>query len=101
GVGLLSIFVFAKLPLGYLTNIIAHTTLCFPFVLIAIQARLAGMDPALEEAASNLGAKPWQTFRLITIPYLAPAMISGALMTFTVSLDEYLITVFTSGAQSQ
>ncbi len=101
GVGLLTTFVFAKLPLGYFTNIIAHTTLCFPFVLIAIQARLNGMDPALEEAAMNLGARPLQTFRLVTIPYLMPAVISGALMTFTISMDEYLITAFTSSAQSQ
>jgi len=101
GTGLVSVFVLAKMQLGFITNIIAHTTLCFPFVLVAIQARLNGMDPALEEAASGLGATPWQAFRLVTLPYLSPAIISGTLMTLTVSLDEYLITTFTSGPQSQ
>ncbi len=101
GTGLVSLFVAAKMELGFLTNIIAHTTLCFPFVLIAIQARLNGMDPSLEEAASGLGATPWQTFRMVTLPYLSPAILSGTLMTLTISLDEYLITTFTSGPQSQ
>jgi spermidine/putrescine transport system permease protein len=101
GTGLVSVFVLANLPLGFLTNVIAHTTLCFPFVLVAIQARLNGMDPALEEAASDLGASPLQIFLRITLPYLQPAIISGALMTLTVSFDEYLITAFTSGPESQ
>jgi spermidine/putrescine transport system permease protein len=101
GTGLVSVFVLSNIPLGFLTNIIAHTTLCFPFVLVAIQARLNGMDPALEEAAGDLGATPWQAFRMVTLPYLQPAIISGALMTLTVSFDEYLITAFTSGPESQ
>ncbi len=101
GTGLVSIFVLTKIPLGFFTNVIAHTTLCFPFVLVAIQARLNGMDPALEEAASDLGATPWQIFRMVTLPYLKPAIIAGALMTLTVSFDEYLITAFTSGPESQ
>jgi spermidine/putrescine transport system permease protein len=59
------------------------------------------MDPALEEAAGDLGATAWQTFRMVTLPYLRPAIISGTLMTLTVSFDEYLITTFTSGPESQ
>jgi spermidine/putrescine transport system permease protein len=102
GVSLLAEFVhLLRLPLGYLTLIIAHTTFCFPFVLVGIQARLQGLDPFLEEAAMDLGATPGQAFRLVIIPYLMPAIISGALMSFTLSLDEYIVSVFTTGAQSQ
>jgi spermidine/putrescine transport system permease protein len=87
--------------LGYTTVIIAHTTFCFPFVLVAIQARLVGVDPYLEEAAMDLGASPLQAFWLVMVPYLLPAIISGALMAFTLSLDEYIVTLFTTGPESQ
>jgi len=87
--------------LGYTTIIIAHTTFCFPFVLVAVQARLAGVDPFLEEAAMDLGAPPLKAFWLVMVPYLLPAIISGALMSFTLSLDEYIVTLFTTGPESQ
>jgi len=87
--------------LGYTTVIIAHTTFCFPFVLVAIQARLVGVDPFLEEAAMDLGAPPLKAFWLVMVPYLLPAVISGALMSFTLSLDEYIVTLFTTGPESQ
>jgi len=87
--------------LGYTTIIIAHTTFCFPFVLVAIQARLVGVDPFLEEAAMDLGAPPIKAFWLVMVPYLLPAIISGALMSFTLSLDEYIVTLFTTGPESQ
>jgi spermidine/putrescine transport system permease protein len=102
GVSLLAEFVhLLKLPLGHVTLIIAHTTFCFPFVLVGIQARLQGLDPFLEEAALDLGATPAQAFRLVIVPYLMPSIISGALMSFTLSLDEYIVSVFTAGSQSQ
>jgi len=102
GVSLLAEFVhLLKIPLGYTTLIIAHTTFCFPFVLVGIQARLHGLDPFLEEAALDLGATPVQAFWLVIVPYLMPAIIAGALMSFTLSLDEYIVSVFTTGAQSQ
>jgi spermidine/putrescine transport system permease protein len=63
-----------------------------------VQARLAGLDPSLEEAAQDLGATPWQAFRKILVPYLAPAIVSGALMSFTLSLDELIVTYFTASA---
>ena len=81
--------------------IIAHTTFCFPFVLVGVQARLQGLDPSLEEAAMDLGATPFQAFWKVILPFLMPAIIAGALMSFTLSLDEYIVSVFTSGAQSQ
>jgi spermidine/putrescine transport system permease protein len=101
GTSLLVLFVNAGIPLGYATLIIAHTTFCFPFVLVGVQARLQGLDPALEEAALDLGATPWQAFRLVIVPYLLPAIIAGALMAFTLSFDEYIVTLFTTGAESQ
>jgi len=101
GVSLLVLFVNLGIPLGYTTLIIAHTTFCFPFVLVGVQARLQGIDPALEEAALDLGATPLKAFWLVIVPYLMPAIVAGALMAFTLSFDEYIVTVFTSGADSQ
>ena len=101
GVSLLLWFVFLRLPLGFLTVTAAHVTFCFPFVLVAVRARLDGLDPSLEEAALDLGARPWQAFWLVIVPYLRPAIVSGALLAFTLSLDEYIVTVFTNGPGSQ
>ncbi len=100
GASLRLLFVSLHFPLGYWSVIIAHTTFCFPFVLIAVQARLDSLDPALEEAALDLGAKPAGAFWLVIVPYLMPAIISGALMSFTLSMDEYLVTVLTYSADA-
>lgn len=86
---------------GFLTTIIAHTTFCFPFVLIAVQARLADVDPNLEEAAMDLGATPVQAFWKVMVPYLMPAIISGGLMAFTLSMDDVIVTYFVSGPDSK
>ncbi len=101
GVSLLILFVNLNLDRGYLTLIIAHTTFCFPFVLVGVQARLEGIDPFLEEAAMDLGATPIQAFWKVIVPYLSPAILAGALMSFTLSFDEYIVSVFTSGVGSQ
>ena len=86
---------------GLLTTIIAHTTFCFPFVLIAVQARLADVDPNLEEAAMDLGASPLQAFWKVMVPYLMPGIVSGALMAFTLSMDEVIVTYFVAGPESK
>ncbi|MBI3882624.1 MAG: ABC transporter permease [Verrucomicrobia bacterium] len=101
GVSLLVLFAAFAVPLGFTTVIIAHTTFCFPFVMVAVQARLAGMDASLEEAALDLGATPAQAFRLVIAPCLMPAIVSGALMAFTLSLDELVVTYFTAGPDAQ
>ena len=101
GTSLLVLFVSLGIPLGYGTLIVAHTTFCFPFVLVGVQARLQGLDPSLEEAAQDLGATPVKAFWLVIVPYLMPAIVAGALMSFTLSFDEYIVTIFTSGAESQ
>jgi spermidine/putrescine transport system permease protein len=100
GISLLIFFKTVDLELGFTTVIISHVTFCFPFVLIAVQARLAGVDPSLEEAAMDLGATPLKAFFLVMVPYLLPAIISGALMAFTLSLDELIVTYFTRGPKS-
>ena len=101
GVSLLVLFVNLSLPLSYLTVIIAHVTFTFPFVLVGMQARLQGMDPSLEEAAMDLGATPRQAFFKVILPYLTPAIASGALLAVSLSLDDYIVTVFVTGAESQ
>ena len=101
GVSLLILFVTIGLQLGYTTIIISHVTFCFPFVMAAVQARLAGLDPALEEAALDLGATPVQAFTKVLVPYLMPAIVSGALMSFTLSLDELIVTYFTASASTR
>jgi spermidine/putrescine transport system permease protein len=98
GVSLLILFVTIGLQLGYTTIVISHVTFCFPFVMAAVQARLAGLEPSLEEAALDLGATPLQAFTKVIIPYLMPAIVSGALMSFTLSLDELIVTYFTASA---
>ena len=101
GVSLLILFVTIGLQLGYTTIIISHVTFCFPFVMASVQARLSGLDPALEEAALDLGATPVQAFTKVLVPYLMPAIISGALMSFTLSLDELIVTYFTASASTR
>ena len=101
GVSLLILFVTIGLQLGYTTIVISHVTFCFPFVMAAVQARLAGLDPSLEEAALDLGATPLQAFTKVLVPYLMPAIISGALMSFTLSLDELIVTYFTASASTR
>jgi spermidine/putrescine transport system permease protein len=87
--------------LGFVTTIISHITFCFPFVLVTVQARLADLDPSLEEAALDLGATPLTAFRRVMVPYMMPAIISGALMAFTLSMDEVLVTYFVCGPESK
>jgi spermidine/putrescine transport system permease protein len=83
--------------LGLVTVVIAHITFCIGFVAIIVRARLAGTDESIFEAARDLGATPWQTFRLVTLPLILPGVIAGALMSFTLSIDDFVITFFTSG----
>ncbi len=86
---------------GFLTIAIAHTTFSIAFVAIVVQARLADFDRSLEEAATDLGATPWVTFLTVTLPLIAPAVGSGWLLAFTLSLDDLILTQFVAGAQSQ
>ncbi len=106
GISMLLLFVgaerlFGGPDRGFLTIAIAHTTFSISFVAIVVQARLADFDRSLEEAAMDLGATPWVTFRTVTLPLIAPAVGSGWLLAFTLSLDDLILTQFVAGAQSQ
>lgn len=98
GVSLLLFFLqILNLTLGMLSVIIAHTTFCIGFVAIIVRSRLQGMDWHILEAARDLGASPIQCFRIITLPLIIPAVVAGALMSFTLSIDDFVITFFTKG----
>ena len=100
GLSLLVLFSQASLPLGKTTLILAHITFCVSFVVITVGARLEGMRHDLEEAASDLYATPWQTFRYITFPLALPGIIAGALIAFTLSIDDFIISFFVAGPNS-
>jgi spermidine/putrescine transport system permease protein len=97
-VATLLFFVAVGLRLGLLTVVIAHTVFCIPFAYLPIRARLEGMDPALAEAAADLYAGPWQAFRRVTLPLLWPGVLSGLMLAFIISLDDFVITSFVAGA---
>ena len=82
---------------GLGTLILAHASFTVAFVSVVVQARLAGMDPQLEEAARDLGATPWRSFREVTLPLILPGVVAGWLLAFTLSLDDVVIASFTSG----
>jgi spermidine/putrescine transport system permease protein len=98
GVSLLLFFRQAlDLTLGFLSILVAHITFSIGFVAVIVQARLAGMDESIFEAARDLGATPWATFRRITFPLILPALVAGFLMSFTLSIDDFVITFFVAG----
>ena len=98
GVSLLIFFVMLNLTLGMVSITLAHISFCIGFVAIVVRSRLEGMDESLVEAARDLGATQWQAFRLVTLPLIMPGVIAGALMAFTLSIDDFVITFFTAGA---
>jgi spermidine/putrescine transport system permease protein len=98
GVSLLIFFVLLNFTLGLASVTLAHITFCIGFVAIVVRARLAGMDESLTEAARDCGATPWNAFRYVTLPLIMPGVIAGALMAFTLSIDDFVITFFTAGA---
>jgi spermidine/putrescine transport system permease protein len=100
GVSLLIFFVSLNLTLGLVSIALAHVAFCIGFVAIVVRARLAGMDESLVEAARDLGATPGRAFRLVTLPLIMPGVIAGALMAFTLSIDDFVITYFTAGADT-
>jgi len=89
-----------RLTLGLPTITIAHIAFDIPFVYVIVRARLVGFDRTLEQAAQDLGANEWRTFWRITFPLLLPGILGGALMAFTLSLDDFLVTAFTAGTAS-
>ena len=98
GVSLLLFFIqVINLTLGLVSIIIAHITFSIGFVAVIVRARLAGIDESIFEAARDLGASPWETFRHVTFPLILPGVVAGGLMAFTLSIDDFVITFFTAG----
>ena len=100
GSSLLTLFVAMGLPTGSQTILIAHIMFCLSFVVVAVKARVSALDPALEEAAADLGASPLTTFVKITLPLAAPGIAAGALLAFSLSFDDYIITNFNASPSS-
>lgn len=100
GISLLVYFSMFQINFGIFTLVLAHTTFCMPFVLINVKARLAGFDSSIEEAAMDLGANEFTVFRTITLPIIFPAVISGAMLAFALSLDDVIINFFVGGPES-
>lgn len=100
GISLLSVFSLANFNLGLFTIILSHITFSVPFVIITVRARLSGFDKSIEEAAMDLGANRFKTFMKVTLPVIAPGVLSGVMLAFTLSLDDVVISFFTSGPGS-
>ena len=100
GMGLLLFFVTIGLGLGLLTVTLSHVTFCISYVAFVVLGRLQDFDWGLVEAAEDLGATPWTAFRKVVLPNLAPGIAAGALLAFTLSIDDFVITFFTSGPGS-
>ena len=97
GVSLFLLFVFLHISQGYVTVVLAHITFCTPYVVLNVLPKLTQMNPNIYEAALDLGATPFQALRKVLIPMLKPGMISGFIMAFTMSLDDFAVTFFTRG----
>jgi len=98
GAALLSLFLSVGVPRGYLTILLAHVMFSLAYVVVTVRARMAGLDPSLEEAARDLGAGPFVTFFRVTLPIIMPGVMSGALLAFALSIDDYIITSFNNGS---
>jgi spermidine/putrescine transport system permease protein len=98
GAALLSFFLILGTPsLGFETLLIAHVMFCISFVVVVVRSRLIGFDRSLEEAARDLGANPFETFRLVTLPLIMPGIFGGAMLAFALSIDDFVISNFNSG----
>lgn len=100
GISLLAFYSLAHLPLGLLTIILSHITFCIPYVLINVRASLSGFELSQEEASMDLGANPFTTFFKVVLPQILPGVGSGAMLAFSLSMDDVVITYFTTGPGS-
>jgi spermidine/putrescine transport system permease protein len=98
GSSLATFFLQLRIQEGMLTVIAAHIMFCLSFVAITVRSRVLTLDRSVEEAAKDLGAGPWETFRLVTLPMIMPGVIAGALLAFALSIDDFITTEFTSGS---
>ena len=99
GISLFLLFVSLGVTQGYVTVILAHVTFCTPYVVLCVAPRLRQMNTNIYEAALDLGATPWQALRKVVIPEIKPGMISGFILAFTLSIDDFAVTIFTIGTE--
>jgi spermidine/putrescine transport system permease protein len=99
GASLLTLFLDLKVVFGFWTILIAHIMFCISFAVVTVKARLVGFDRHLEEAAMDLGANEWRTFQKVTLPLIAPAILAALLLCFAISVDDFVVTYFNSGAR--
>jgi spermidine/putrescine transport system permease protein len=99
GASLLTLFLNLRVATGFLTIVIAHVMFTISYVVVTVKARLVGFDRHLEEAAMDLGADEWTTFRKVTLPLIAPAILSALLLGFALSVDDFVVTYFNSGSR--
>ena len=99
GASLLTLFLNFSTPLGFWTILIAHIMFCVSFAVVTVKARLVSFDRHLEEAAMDLGANEWTTFRKVTLPLIAPAILASLLLCFAISVDDFVVTYFVAGTR--
>jgi spermidine/putrescine transport system permease protein len=99
GASLLTLFLNMNVVLGFTTIVIAHIMFCVSYVVVTVKARLVGFDRHLEEAAMDLGANEWTTFRKVTLPLIAPAILAALLLCFALSIDDFVVTYFNAGSE--
>jgi spermidine/putrescine transport system permease protein len=100
GASLLTLFLNLSIVFGFWTIIIAHVMFCISFAVVTVKARLIGFDRHLEEAAMDLGANEWVTFRKVTLPLIAPAILAALLLSFAISIDDFVVTYFVAGSRT-
>jgi spermidine/putrescine transport system permease protein len=100
GASLLTLFLNLNVIFGFWTILIAHIMFCISFAVVTVKARLIGFDRHLEEAAMDLGANEWVTFRKVTLPLIAPAILAAMLLCFAISIDDFVVTYFNAGAET-
>lgn len=97
GIALMALFTLLRLPFGMVTLVLSHVVFCVPYIFITVKGRLASLDPGLEEAARDLGASPMRALGTITLPLAMPAVVSGCLLAFAMSMDDFVISFFVNG----
>ncbi|MDI9520768.1 MAG: ABC transporter permease [Bacillota bacterium] len=100
GIALMALFTLMKLPFGMITLVLSHVVFCVPYIFITVRGRLSSLDPGLEEAARDLGATPLKVLTTITLPLAMPAVVSGCLLAFAMSMDDFVISFFVNGPQT-
>ncbi len=100
GIALMALFTLMGLPFGMVTLVLSHVVFCVPYIFITVRGRLSSLDPGLEEAARDLGASPLKVLTTITLPLAMPAVVSGCLLAFAMSMDDFVISFFVNGPQT-